>query len=128
VRADLAQSGDEQEPLDRGEDGDRRSDHPVADDQRDPEVGQGGDEGRLPAASEQRRENLAEHDRAALAVLAEAHREPGVLDGHQQDQRPDDQREHAEDVRLRRDRERDHHGQRVDRARADVAEDQPERP
>ena len=75
---------------------------------------------------EQRREDLAEHDRPPLAALAQAHRQPGVLDRDQQDQGPDDQRENAVDVLGCRLGEGDDDGKGVDRACPDIAKHETE--
>ena len=94
----LLKAGDEQDALDRGEDADRGRDHAVADDERYPDEGQEGDEDDLAAGPEQGNEDLPEHDGPALAAVAEAHGEPGILDGDQEDERPDDQGQDADDI------------------------------
>ena len=108
--------------------GDRRRDHAVA-------VEEGGAE---QPEQHERVGRLALHARgerhqgqdAALAVIVGAEHEDQVLDGDDEDQRPGDEREDAEDIgRGRRDgvRSAEAFPERVERARADVAIDDAER-
>ena len=69
-----------------------------------------------------------QRERAAFAVIVGAEQDQHVFDGDDQDQRPDDERQDAEDHRLERSlaaSRRRMHGfaQRIERARADVAID-----
>ena len=120
------------EPLDRAEDGDRRRDHAVAVEQRGAEDAE---QRRAPTSAARRpfaggREQRGQREDAAFALVVGAHDDGDVLDRDDEQQRVDDQRQHAEDVLVRR-----RHGvraeealaHRVERAGADVAVDDAER-
>ncbi len=124
---------DDLEALDRREHRDRRGDHPVAVEERDPEHPQPDQDQLRPAPAQRRRlhERDQRHD-PALAVVVGAHDEGDELDRDDQGDRPEDERDHSVDVSLGRLHRvvvgREHGLQRVQRARADVAEDDAERP
>ena len=122
------------EALDRRQHRDRRRDHAVAEEQRraeDPQRGQrelGPAPARRLLAADQRDQR---HD-AALAVVVGAHHEQHVGDRDDDRHRPEDHRDDPEDaVGGDRDRVRvvrvEHRLDRVQRARADVAEHHAER-
>ena len=119
------------EPLDRAEHRDGRRDHAVAVEQRGAEDAQQHQRAsaRAPAWLA-RRQQRGQREDAALAVVVGAHDEREVLDRDDQHQRPEDERQDAEHVRLgRRDRVRSEEAlaHRVERAGADVAVDDAER-
>ena len=99
-------------------------DDAVAEEQRRAEQPGAEDEPRAPALRLLGQRHQRQH--AALAAVVGAHDEQHVLDGDDQDQRPQDQRQQAEHV-LRRDGEAvrlaEAFLQRVERAGADVAVD-----
>ncbi len=120
------------EALDRREDRDRRGDHAVAVEERGTEHAEGDERRRArrrvsPGALHERAQR---HD-PALAVVVRAHDEGDVLDRDDERDRPEDERDDPVDVgpaglhRVVVDRE--DRLQRVERARADVAEDDAER-
>ena len=119
------------EALDRAQHRDRRRDRAVA-------VEQGGadepdDQQLRPPRSGPgvaRRQQRQQRDDAAFAAIVGAHDQECIFDRDDQDQRPQDQRRHPEDS-LRRDRSAMSGGlgrflQRIERAGADVAIDDPE--
>ena len=118
-------------PFDRAQHRDRRRDHAVAVEQRRAEQADR-DERRggtiLPPFDADQRDQRQD---AALALVVGAHHEQQVLDRHRDDQRPEDQRQHAEDVAGVTPGSACDAGeafaQRVERARADVAVDDAER-
>src|ERR1039458_6984667 len=84
------------EPFFRRDDADRRGDRPVAEEERHSEYPQQ-DQGRLPgpafhAQAQDKRDQS--HD-AALAPVVRAHDKGHVLDRDDQDDRPDNQRDHS---------------------------------
>ncbi len=89
---------DQEHTFHGAQDTDGRRDDSVADDERDADEGEHGDDRGLSARFEERDQEFAEHDGAAFAAFAEAHGQPGVLHGNEDDERPDDEREHADDV------------------------------
>ena len=116
------------QPLDRAQDRNRRRDRAVA-------VEQGGadeadhDHGRAPfvALGAARADQREQRQNAAFAVVVGAHDEDRVFDRDDDDQRPEDQRHDAEH-RFRRNLSVGTGGlrgdvERIERARADVAED-----
>ena len=118
------------EALDRAEHRDRRRDQAVAVEQRRAEHAEGDDRplrARRQAALRQQQRGQGED--AALAVVVGAHHEREVLDRDDHDERPEHDRCHAVGVGLR-DLEVDvleRLPERVQRAGADVAEDDPQR-
>src|SRR5215217_1554196 len=115
--------------LNGGEHRDGRRDHPVAEQESGAEETE---QDQVLAAAvlglvlQQERD---ERENPSLAVVARAHHERHVLHGDHQDQRPEREREHAEDVGLRdRDRVRGERlSDREQRVGADVAVDDAER-
>ena len=121
---------DHDQPLDRGEDGDGRSDHRIAVEERAGEDSEQ-DDGGAPA----RRLGLArdegeQGEAAALPLVVGAHQDGDVFERHHDHHRPEDQAEHSEDVEPV-DRQRMVAGEGlaegVERRGADVAEDDPDR-
>ncbi len=125
--------GDDLEPLHGAEYGDGGGDHPIAIEERPPHETQHHehDTPRPPRAIVGLLEDQGEEgEHASLAPVVGAQDEGDVLDADDEDQRPDDEGEEAEDVRLVRREpvfglERLLHG--VERARPDVAVDDAER-
>ncbi len=113
------------EPFDCAEHGDRGRDRAVAEEQRRPE-----DEHQREQPSVLRRPGLAAEEQShqgedpAFAVVVRPHHEQDVLDAHDHEERPADERGDADRRVGSRDREGGLEG--VERARADVAEDDPE--
>ncbi len=125
---------DDLDPLDRGQHGDRRSDHAVAEEQRGAEDAQRRQSGGVPSAAlcapaPQLRDQC--HD-AALAVVVGAQGQQDVGDRDDDRHRPEHEGDHAVHV-VGGDRDRmriariEHRLDRVDRAGADVAEHHAER-
>ena len=120
------------EALDGREHRDRRRDHRVAVEQAGAD---GAEQQHLAAAARAVAERALgerhERQRAALAVVVGAEQDDDVFDRHDEDQRPQDQRQDAEDDLARHrpagGRGRDRFLQRVERARADVAVDDADR-
>jgi hypothetical protein len=120
------------EPFDRRQDRDRRRDHAVAVEQRGAEDAERHEQRlRRPAPCRLSLDQRDQRHDPALAVVVGAHDERHVLDRDDQRDRPEDERDDAVDGDVAgRDRAvvvREHRLQRVQRARADVAEDDPER-
>jgi hypothetical protein len=113
------------EPFDRAEDTDGRRDHALAAEQRgadDPEP----DEHRVARAASvvARREQRGQREDSAFPLVVRAHHDARVLDGDDEDERVENERQDAEDVVVRgRDRVRAEEAlaDGVERARADVA-------
>ena len=108
--------------LERRKHGNRRRDRAVAIDQRRAEQADGDDRGAMPLLDAEQRH---QRDDAALAVVVDAHGEADVFDARDDEQGPEDQRQRAQrssaasgcgPVIV------EHGLQRVERARADVAE------
>jgi hypothetical protein len=119
-------------PLDRGEHRDRRGDDPVAVEKGDAEHAERNQHRLEPGAAQ--RHPLDQRDQGqdpALAVVVGAHDEEHELDRDDQGDRPEDERDHPEDVAFGRLHRLVVGGedclQGVERAGADVAEDDPER-
>ena len=115
----------ELETFDRRQHRDRRRDHGVAEEHRGADHAEHQHERRAPA--ERARRERRERERAALAVVVGAQQDQHVFERDDDDQRPQDHRQHAEHD-LARDRPGSggrHHrlAERVERARADVAID-----
>ena len=97
-------------PFDRGQHRDRRRDHAVAEKHRGADDAEQHHERR--ALADRAEGERHQGERAALAVVVGAQQDQHVFDGHHQDQRPQDHREHAEHdlagdrARLRRPRSR----------------------
>ena len=113
-------------PFERREHGNRRRDGAVAVDQRRAEKARQ-DDGRTvpPLHAEERHQG----QNAALAVIVDAHGDDDVFDRGDQKQRPDQKRQHAENA-VRRGVTAENvesRLERVERARADIAEDDAER-
>src|SRR5208337_3683411 len=70
----ILKPGYEKDPLDRGEDVDRRGDDTVTDKEGDPDYRQQGDERCLVSRLQQGEEDLLEHDGTPFTFLAELHR------------------------------------------------------
>jgi len=113
------------QPLERREHRDGRRDGAVAVDQGRAEQAHGND-GRPPFALDAQQRHQGED--AALAVVVDAHRDRHVFDRGDDDERPDHERQCPErDARVGvLAGQREHGFERVERARADVAEDDPE--
>ena len=124
--------GRDLDALDGGEHRDRRRDHRVAVEQAGPDGAQ--QQHLASAAGAVAERALGERDegqRAALAVVVGAQQDDDVFDRHDEDQRPQDQRQDAEDDLARHrpagGRGRDQFLERIERARADVAVDDADR-
>jgi hypothetical protein len=112
--------------FERGQNRNRGCDRPVAINERGAKQAGGDDERPLmPLHAEQGHQR----NDAALAIIVDAHGDIDVFDRRDQEQRPDDERERAQGRRLvwMRPRKVEHGLQRVERARADVAEHHAER-
>ncbi len=121
----LGAGGDELEPLDRREHRDRGRDDGITEEHRGPDDTQDEDQRRPPA--ERARRQRRERERAALPVVVGIEQQQHVLDRDHHNQRPQDEREHAQH-RLAGDRsglDRRRHclAERIERAGADVAID-----
>ncbi len=126
-RPKVFQPRDEQHPLDGGQEGDGGGDDAVAQKQRDADEGEETGEGELPAGFDRLAQDLPQHDLPALPLVGKAHGQPGILRGHEDQHRPDDEGKDAQDAGLRPRRQGEHDRQGVDGARADVAEHDPHR-
>jgi hypothetical protein len=111
--------------FDRREDGDRRGDGAVAVKQSRACQADGDDEGAvLTLDAEQSHQGKD----AAFAVIIDAHRHGDIFERRDDDQRPDDERKNAQHRMLARLAGHVEHGlQCVERARADIAEDDAKR-
>ncbi len=124
----LEHVGRHAEALDRAQHRDGRRDHAVAVEQRRAEQADRDEDPavRFPRAPADQRD---QREDAAFTLVVGTHHEQHVFDRHRDDQRPDDERQHAVHVADRH-RNRVHAvealAQRVQRARADVAEDDAE--
>jgi len=115
-------SGDEEHAFHGAQDTDSRGDNAVADDEGNTDVGQEGNECELSAGLEKRSEKLPQHDGASLSVPSKAHGKPGILNAHEKNEGPDNEREDADHVLWGlRGQEKDD-GDSIDGACADVAE------
>jgi hypothetical protein len=116
--------GGDVDAFERAQHRDRRRDDAIAIDQRGAEQSHAGQqlESRDKAIGADERH---QRQNAALAVIIRAHHEEAVLDRNGDDQRPDDQRQNAECAGGREltSHGLDHRLQRVQRTRAEVAED-----
>ena len=111
------------EPFHRAQHRDGGRDHAVAVQERGAEESDG-DERAVACAAHLRAHERDEREDAALAAVVGAHHEQQILDRHDDDERPEDERQHAEDVGSRH-RNRMSSGEafaeRIQRARPDVA-------
>ena len=118
------------EPFDRAEHGDRRRDHAVAVEQRRAEhAEQHQHRAAAPAPSGRGGHQRGQREDAAFALVVGAHHDRDVLDRDDEQQRVDDERQHAEHVLVRRRhrvRAEEALAHRVERAGADVAVDDAE--
>ena len=115
----------ELQALDRGQHRDRRRDDRVAEEHRRADHAEHQHERRTPPDRAEGERD--QRERAALAVIVGAQQDQHVFDRDDDDQRPQDHREHAEHD-LARDRagcarRDDRFAERIERARADVAVD-----
>ena len=114
------------DPLDRAEHGDRRRDHPVAVEQRRAEDAEQHQQPTASALGARMGSERGQRENASLALVVGAQHDGDVLHRHHQQQRVDDQGQHAEDVLVGR-RHRvgavEALAQCVERAGADVAVD-----
>ena len=111
--------------FERGENRDRRRNSTIAVDQRRAEQADGDDVRAMLAFDA---EQGHQRQYAAFTVVIDAHRERDVFDRHDDDQRPDEQRQHAEhNVLAGAAGDIEDSLERVERARADVAENDAER-
>ncbi len=112
------------QPFHRRQNGNRRRDHRIAEEHRGADDAENVDRGG--AAAERPARQRGERQRAALAVVVGAQQDQDIFAGHDNDQRPQDERQHAEH-RVAADGAggaRRHHrlAQGIERAGADVAE------
>ncbi len=120
------------QPLDRAEDRDHRRDHAVGEQQRgseQPEENEPAPAAPATVAIRRRRDQGDQRHDPALAPVVGAHHEHQVLEDHDQGERPEDQRQHTEDVGGRRLGAVPGHEaltDRVQRRRPDVAVDHAE--
>ena len=117
------------QPLDRAQDRNRRRDDPVAIEQRRADQPRHHDPQIAPLAAVRRAQHQrGQRQQAALAAIVGAHDDDDVFDRHDQDQRPENQRQRAED-RVLVDASEGQQGLpgRVERRCPDVAEHDPER-
>ena len=118
----------DRQALDRAQHRDRRGDHAVAVEERGAEQPEQQERVRRLALDADRQRHQSED--AALALVVGAQHEDQVLDRDDEDQRPGDERQDAEDIgRGRGDAVRpvEALSQRIERARADIAVDDAER-
>ena len=119
---------DEFQPLDRREDGDRRRDGGIAVEERGAGDAEGEDD---PGAPPDRALGQGkQRERAAFAVVVGAEDEHHVLERDDEDERPDEQRDDADDLGLGQPvapGRPERLAKRVERAGADVAVDDPDR-
>ena len=114
------------EALDRAQHRDRRRDHAVAVEQGRAEDAEQHERSRSRPTVGARRKERGQCQDATLALVVGAHHDRDVLDRDDQQQRVDDQREHAEDVFVsggHRVRSKKAFAHRVQGTRADVAVD-----
>ena len=112
--------------FDRGQNGNRRRQHPVAKEEREPDDGADAD-GHLDAAPDARRamRQRCQRQRPAFAVIVRAHDEHDIFQRHHDKERPDDERQGADGVVVVRKPSAgcEHRfAHRVERAGADIAE------
>ena len=120
----LEQRGRDLETLDRAQYRDRRRDHAVAVEQRGADQPRHHDPQIAPLAAMRRAQHQrGQRQQAAFAAIIGAHDDDDVFHGHDQDQRPEDQRQRAKNRVLARFSEGEQRllG-RVERRGADVAE------
>jgi len=122
----VLQTGHQLEPFHRRENGNGGRYDPVAHQQRNSHIRQHRCQAELSARAQQWPQNGKQHNGAALASLAQAHGKPGIAHGDEQQQRPDDQRENADEMGLRALGKQKDNRQGIYGARADVAKNQPE--
>src|SRR5262249_38548512 len=84
------------ETLDGAQHGDRRRDQAVPVEQGDADDRQADDEGLAPLAAGQPQGESREGEDAAFAAVVGAHDQQDVFDGHDDDERPEHQRQYAE--------------------------------
>ena len=115
-------------PFESAEHRDRRRDDAVPVDQRRPEQSHAGEQ-RESARESVRSDQRHQRQDAALAAVVRAHHEQAVFDRYGDDQRPHDERQNAERAGRREFAADGLHDrlQRVERARAEVAEHHAER-
>ena len=120
----LEQGRGDLEPFDRAEHRDGRRDHAVAVEQRRAEDAQQDEQRPAWSTSGSGRKQCGQRQDAAFALVVRPHHDGDVLDGDDEEQRIDDQRQHAEDVLVGgRDgmRPEEAFPHRIERAGADVA-------
>jgi hypothetical protein len=116
------------EPLDRAQHRDRGRDHSVAIEQAGAEHTERDLRGSAPRASSSPWiEQREQRQDPALAVVVRPHDQQQVLERNDQDQRPEDQREHPEHVVRRRFKSRQRLAERIERTRPDVTVDDAKR-
>jgi len=133
----LEQRRDDFQTLDGAEHRDGGRDHAVAIEERGPEDSQGNQNGApdgepccAPARAGASRHERRQGQHAAFALVVRAHHDRDVLDRDDEQQRIDDERQHAENVVVRgrhRVRPEEALAHRIERAGADVAVDDAER-
>ena len=116
------------EPLGGREHRDRRGDHAVAEEHRRAEDAEQAHHGQHPTWRQPLAQQPDQREQTTLAVVVGTEEQAHVKHGHDQHHRPDDGRDHAVDERPRdgvasRRVRLEHRAHRVQRARADVAED-----